>query len=229
MIHASAYLVSMWQSEGMIIERGGKFYDFFGNYVVVGSGYSGGGQAANAVYSVAVSGASSGDITLTVTNPQTGTTETTAAIDFDASAAEVEAALEGLSFIGASDVSASGGDLNTDPVDVEFSGALGLQDITVTITDNTNGTASVSYATEGGSSVDSTAETEWAYATGLLDVRLSEMVIIPGSMAEATNRATNEVTFRAEGTASVVWDGCCHLAVEVDICTTNCTPEEIDS
>lgn len=49
--------------------------------------------------------------------------QTTGAIDFDATAAEIDTALEALSNIGAGDVTCTGGPLNTNPVLIEFTGA----------------------------------------------------------------------------------------------------------
>jgi hypothetical protein len=58
----------------------------------------------------------------------------------------------------------------------------------------------------------------WAYATGLVHVKLGEPHIYPDTMSEALDRATNTVTVRAETTAVAVWDLCCSFAVLVDLC-----------
>lgn len=55
--------------------------------------------------------------------------QTTSAIDWDASAADVEAALKALSNIGASDVVCSGGDLPGTPVTITFASALADKDV----------------------------------------------------------------------------------------------------
>lgn len=61
--------------------------------------------------------------------------DTTAAIDFDATAAEVAAALNALDALGSGEVTGSGGPVNTDPVDITFSGrtsgGLGVSEMTV--------------------------------------------------------------------------------------------------
>lgn len=66
----------------------------------------------------------------------------------------------------------------------------------------------------------------WVYATGPMFVHLGINELITVSLAEATNLLdltenggpqTNEMTFVAERPASVHWDGCCHLAVQVDV------------
>lgn len=59
--------------------------------------------------------------------------------------------------------------------------------------------------------------TMWAFATGMVDVRLGEPMIYPETMAEALDRATNTVTFRGERVAAANWDGCCSFAVLVDL------------
>lgn len=57
---------------------------------------------------------------------------------------------------------------------------------------------------------------EWAYATGLVDVKLGDPIMTPSNIAEAMDRSINEVTFFGERTAAAYHDGCCHLAVKVD-------------
>lgn len=55
----------------------------------------------------------------------------------------------------------------------------------------------------------------WAYATSPVDVRLSE-VIVTGANPREFNRSVNTVEVRAERLAAVSFDGCCHIAVELD-------------
>jgi hypothetical protein len=63
----------------------------------------------------------------------------------------------------------------------------------------------------------------WAYATsGIVDVRRGPIRLIPDpadpqAMAQATDRATNLVEWRAYRAAAATWDGCCLLAVEVEV------------
>jgi len=60
----------------------------------------------------------------------------------------------------------------------------------------------------------------WAYATDMVDVRLGPIVTYPDSDAAAMTIGTapdNTLTYRAQRLAAATWDGCCHLAVEVDI------------
>jgi hypothetical protein len=59
--------------------------------------------------------------------------------------------------------------------------------------------------------------TQWAYATGMVQVRLGDVVVIPDTMAEALDRLSNTVNYRAERVAAASWDTCCHFAVEVSV------------
>lgn len=84
------------------------------------------------------------------TDPPTGGTftitfdgQTTAAIDFDATAAEVQAALEALSNIGSGGVVCTGGPLPDTLVTITFAGemaGLAVAEITATLTGLTGGT-----------------------------------------------------------------------------------------
>lgn len=60
----------------------------------------------------------------------------------------------------------------------------------------------------------------WAFATGMVDVRLGEPMIYPETFSEALDRATNTVTFRGEQVAAANWDGCCSFAVLIDLSLT---------
>lgn len=70
-----------------------------------------------------------------------------------------------------------------------------------------------------GSKPDGTAPTntnDWAYATGPVEVRKSEVEILPDTMAAATDRAHNLTTFRAERYVLITWDQRIHAAVQID-------------
>lgn len=56
----------------------------------------------------------------------------------------------------------------------------------------------------------------WAYGTGIVDVRLGEIQIYGGPNREGLDRTTNDIEIRAERKALASWDGCCHVAVEID-------------
>lgn len=64
---------------------------------------------------------------------------------------------------------------------------------------------------------------EWLYATGPVEVRRSEIVPLPASMTEATDRQQNTTTFRAERYVLVDFDQRIHAAVKVDRSFTNFT------
>lgn len=60
----------------------------------------------------------------------------------------------------------------------------------------------------------------WAFATGIVNVRLSDTTLIPDNFNEALDRATNTVNFKGECEAMAYDDGCCRFAVLIDICGT---------
>lgn len=62
-----------------------------------------------------------------------------------------------------------------------------------------------------------TAATQWAYATDPVVVLRGPITVTPDTIAEATDRLHNVVSFRAERAVSVLWNGCCHAAVNVTI------------
>lgn len=62
-----------------------------------------------------------------------------------------------------------------------------------------------------GPHVDPTGETAWAYGTGLVDVRLGGAKI-----QEYRDPDVNTIEARASRKFAVVWDLCCHVAVNVD-------------
>lgn len=58
---------------------------------------------------------------------------------------------------------------------------------------------------------------QWAYATGLVQIEMSEVMVLPGELAQALDRSTNTVEYFAQRLAAHAWDGCCHGAAEVDL------------
>lgn len=67
-----------------------------------------------------------------------------------------------------------------------------------------------------------TAVRDWIYATGPVDIRRSEVIPVPGTLAEALDRENNILTFRAERDYLVTWDAELQAAVLVDRCSTTC-------
>jgi flagellar hook protein FlgE len=78
--------------------------------------------------------------------------QTTGALVFNATSAQIDTALEALSSIGAGNVISAGGPLGTAGVTVTFAGTLAGQDAAMVTVDNTNmtgGTASIAETTKG--------------------------------------------------------------------------------
>ena len=72
---------------------------------------------------------------------------------------------------------------------------------------------------------------EWAYATGPIDIRRSEIFTTPDTFAQALDRGNaaaattgrpNTFTYRAERYYAIDWDLAVHAAVLVDRCGVNC-------
>lgn len=73
-------------------------------------------------------------------------------------------------------------------------------------------------ATPGGPPVAPSGSV-WAYATGMVAIRLGPVTVIPDATSEAMDRATNFITVRAERVAAASWD-CCQMAAEIAL--TSC-------
>jgi hypothetical protein len=64
--------------------------------------------------------------------------------------------------------------------------------------------------------------TAWIYATDVVEVRVDSdenVKVFPETFAEALDRKTNLVRFRAEKFAAATWDGIIHAAVRVTLAT----------
>lgn len=70
--------------------------------------------------------------------------------------------------------------------------------------------------------VDASGNTAYAYATGIVDTRLSE-IMFTGLTLPEIDPATNEQIVRASRFAAAYWDGCCHFGINVDHCNTTCS------
>jgi hypothetical protein len=65
------------------------------------------------------------------------------------------------------------------------------------------------------------AGNEWAYATGMVQVRLGAIQVVPDSLEQALNHRTNMIEYRAERTVSAIFDPCCGpFAVQVNLAGT---------
>ena len=58
----------------------------------------------------------------------------------------------------------------------------------------------------GHANAAATADTCWAFASGLVHLRYSEIVVTPDNMREALNRANNTVTYGASRYAAASFD-----------------------
>lgn len=78
----------------------------------------------------------------------------------------------------------------------------------------------VSATPTGGSSPAGTQE--WIYATGPVDIRRSEVFVLPENVSEALDRTNNAVTYRAERYYLIDWDTELQAAVLADRCQAGC-------
>lgn len=67
-----------------------------------------------------------------------------------------------------------------------------------------------------------TGTSQWAFATGAIEVRRSPLLSTPTDPREALNRSTNTYTVTLERMYLVTWDTCIHSAVLVDRCQATC-------
>jgi len=56
----------------------------------------------------------------------------------------------------------------------------------------------------------------WAYATGMVHIRMSPIEIIPNTPDEAMDRSANRLTYWAQRTVAATFD-CCLFAIEMDL------------
>ena len=108
-------------------------------------------------------GATGGTFTISVTH--SGSTQTTSALTYDESAADVQTALRALSNVGSGDVNCSGGDLDDSPITCTFVSGMAGTDVTLmttNVTSLTGGTTPnirVSQTTKGGAAAVTVTET----------------------------------------------------------------------
>jgi hypothetical protein len=69
----------------------------------------------------------------------------------------------------------------------------------------------------------SAGSTEWAYATGPVELIRDAPIIVPGEIREALDRDSNSITYRAERYAIPYWDTALQAAVEIDLCLQSCS------
>lgn len=90
----------------------------------------------------------------------------------------------------------------------------------ITLSANATATATGVTLTIGatGGLLSATNTTVWAYATELVQLLQDrDIALLPGTMREATDRASNTVVYRASRYWSVLWGGLLHAAVKVSL------------
>jgi len=217
-LHMSPYVVAFLINTGSLRYNAdtGLIRSIFGDAVVAGGGYTGGASVANTVYTITTTGSSGGTFTLTVTNPASGATETTGAVNWNAAAGAVATALAALSFIAPTDLTVAGGPLPA-ATTVTFQGDLAGVNVTMTGTSSlTGGALAVTRTTTGGSVAASDLFSTWVYATGPLVTRAGPVEITPTETRDVDLR-TNTVTVFAERTVLAGFDTCCQLAANLDL------------
>lgn len=83
---------------------------------------------------------------------------------------------------------------------------------------------------ELGAHADAVSWQEWAFATGPIDIRRSEIELLPGELSQALDRGPggatrgvpNTITYIVERHYLIDWDGAIHASVLIDRCTDNC-------
>lgn len=99
----------------------------------------------------------------------------------------------------------------------------------VVIPDFGYGQAAIAHSAPPGRTTPNNSQ-EWAYATGPIEIRESEMFVLPDNVAEALDRGSgaategrpNSITYRAEQYFLVAWDLEVQGAVLVDRCQDEC-------
>lgn len=64
-----------------------------------------------------------------------------------------------------------------------------------------------------------TSDQEWIYATGPVEVRRSQTILLPNTVREAVDRADNTITYRVERYYTASWDTELQAAVLADLTT----------
>lgn len=63
---------------------------------------------------------------------------------------------------------------------------------------------------------------QYAFATGPVEIRRSNVFLNPDNLAQATDRSVNSVSYYAERYYVTTWDGVLQAAVLIDRCATTC-------
>lgn len=206
-IHMPLRLAVALDAAGAIVAEGQLLRTRTGARVVADAGYSGRGPdvpGTSEVQTVTITGApTGGDFTLTFS------AQTTGAIAFNAAAATVQTALNGLTNLDGVTVSGSAGG----PYTVTFPADMGdVAQMTADGTGLTGGTdPDVTVATTTPGVAPAVDAGLWMYATGPVTVRLDEIVT-----DSIVTHARNEITYYADRLFAAYFDPCNLHAVEVD-------------
>lgn len=60
-------------------------------------------------------------------------------------------------------------------------------------------------------------DSQWAFATSLIQLRLAPVDVFPGELSQALDRSVNSITYWAQQLVAYEWDECCLIAAEVDL------------
>jgi hypothetical protein len=71
-------------------------------------------------------------------------------------------------------------------------------------------------------SIDPSGQTVWAYASGPVRVMLGPVYMVPDTTGEALARSVNDITWRAERSATAMFDPCCLFGISVNLCSECC-------
>jgi hypothetical protein len=64
-----------------------------------------------------------------------------------------------------------------------------------------------------------TGTQEWAYATGLVELRRTQIYTVPDEASQAVDRAVNDLTVHVERHYAIAWQRCEHAAIKIDRAT----------
>lgn len=198
-----------------IVQRGNLLYTKTGATVVADAGYTGGGPLSAGTAEVQ---------TVTITGTPTGGTftltysgQTTAPIAFNATAAQVEAALEALPNLDTDEVAVTGGPGPGTPWTVTFAANLGnVTQMTANGSGLTGGvTPAVAVTTTTPGVAPAATVGEWIYATGPVQVRLGEI-----TAQEIIDQRVNRRIWTADRVFAATFDPCNLHALKIAVPAT---------
>jgi hypothetical protein len=212
-IHVPTRLVPVLADS--LVRVGDMLFTYSGARVIADSGYSG----------VGPEGAGTSEVqTITITGGPTGGTFTltydgqvTDPLDFDASAGEVDSALEALTNLAPGDVTVTGGPGPDTPWVVTFAAALGNVSTLVangSFTGGVDPAIGVVVTTPGVDPAPTAGS--WMYATGPVQVRLDTVRV-----ERAENWRTNTTLYVADRLFAATFDPCTLHAVSIEIPETS--------